>query len=78
MAGFPYPRYDRYPGGAVPQGNRTPEQQLAHLDANGFVAVKERAKLLLRIEEAKKPKPAEAKAGPPVSKYQAKQDRKRE
>lgn len=47
-------RYDRYEGGAVPQSKRTPYEQLAYLDAHGFTATKERAKLTKRIEREKK------------------------
>lgn len=46
-------RFARYPGGAVPQSTRTPEEQLKHLDLYGFVATKERAKLFKRIEDKK-------------------------
>jgi len=78
-------RFTRHPGGCVPQSTRTPEQQLAHLDEMKFAAVKERAKLLKRIEDAKKPKveapkpaapAAAAAATPKMSKYQAKQAKK--
>jgi len=44
-------RFERWPGGAVPQSTRTPEQQLEYLDTMGFTATKERAKLKKRIED---------------------------
>ena len=55
MAKYFQNRFDRYPGGAVPQNahGRTPEQQLAYLDQQGFVATRERAQLAKRIETAK-------------------------
>jgi len=70
-------RFDKYAGGAVPQnpGGRTPQEQIAYLDSRGFAAARERAKLLKKIEDAQKPKPAEG--GAPVSRYQAKQAAKR-
>lgn len=40
---------------------RTPQAQIAHLDALGLKASKERAKLFARIEAAKHPKAAEPK-----------------
>lgn len=44
---------------------RTPEEQLKRLDAAGLASPKERAKLLKRIEERNKPKPApKAEAAP--------------
>ena len=52
-------RYERHPGGEVPQGNRSPLDQIAYLDSKGFVAKKERAKLakklLAEINKAVKP-----------------------
>ena len=60
MPGYPYPRFDRYPGGAVPQTKRTPEEQLKYLDSQGLVAKKERAKLLKRI--ASRPTEKQTKA----------------
>ena len=45
-----YGRFARYPGGAVPQSTRTPEEQLKFLDSRGFTALKERLKLKKRIE----------------------------
>lgn len=46
-----YGRYVRYPNGTVPQSNRTPEEQLKHLDKMKFRAVKERNKLKRKMEE---------------------------
>ena len=58
MGGTYKNRFDRYPDGAVPQNahGRTPEQQLQYLDRAGYTAVKERTRLLKRIERAKEEK----------------------
>jgi hypothetical protein len=42
-------RFDKYPTGAVPQSTRTPGEQLKYLDEKGFVATKERAKLVKKL-----------------------------
>ena len=42
-------RFERYEGGAVPQGKRSTLDQIAYLDEKGFVATKERAKLAKRL-----------------------------
>ena len=45
-------RFERYEGGAVPQGKRSTLDQIAYLDSKGFAAKKERAKLARKAQDA--------------------------
>ena len=50
----PGSRFERHPGGCVPQSDRSPQEQLDFLDSRGFTAAKERLKLKRRLVKLEK------------------------
>jgi len=70
-------RFERWPGGAVPQSTRTPEEQLKYLDTMGFTATKERQKLKERIEKRDNKKRNNEKKDGSKDKNKQKKHRKR-